>query len=92
MRVSRKAGMTCFKAVEVWELHVERCAKRCRVNNAVETGMALRNRLQRRHDVLGPPGEKAAGLYRVLDRRDLTLPMSSGSFVNSIAPVPSRHK
>ena len=57
------------EAVEVCELDVERGAERRRANDAVEAGIALLDRLQLLDDVLRPAGEEAAGLHRILDRR-----------------------
>src|SRR5215472_7909634 len=57
------------EAVEVCELNLERGAEGGRANEAVEAGVALLDRLQLLDDVLRPAGEEAAGLHRILDRR-----------------------
>jgi hypothetical protein len=51
--------------VEVFELNVERRG----ANDAVEAGIALLDRLQLLDNVLRPAGQEAAGLRRILDRR-----------------------
>ena len=72
------------EAVEVFELDVERGAERGCANDAVETGIALLDRLQNLDDVLRPAGQEAASLYRVLDRRELAVPASCGSRIAAI--------
>lgn len=97
MRVSPKARMTSFEAVEVCELHVERCAERCRANGAVEAGMALRNRLSCLMMSRGRPTRKPRGFTASSTVGTFTVPMSrvvrrrnsSGPFPPQIIPVVS---
>ena len=72
------------EVVEACELNVERGAERRRADDAIEAGIAPLDRLQLLDDVLRPAGEEAAGLHRILDCRQFTVPAGRGSRIAAI--------